>query len=163
VAFVMREPPLFADVHRTGYLFACVLCEPVFHTRVLELEAGRARDQARLLRTALLLEARTIALRVAAQGPRADFEALTAQAFGAPLPAAFRGVWPASSDEDLPRFVALVTVTERIAALRDREGDDWFRNPRAFASLRDLVQTPVETKVHDGGARLAARFEELLG
>ena len=158
--FVIRQPPLFSDGHRTGYLFAAIVGEPAFQRRVLQLAAGPARDQARTLRVAFLLHARALAVRVALGKRGADFEALTDAAFGAPLPKPFRQVWPVASDEDAARFVALLTVTERIDALRDREGDDWFRNPRAFAVLGDLVQTAVKSPAL--GIALGKRFEELL-
>jgi len=161
VPFVQREPPLHVDAWRTGHVFAAVLGEPAFHVRVLGLAQGRARDQARTMSTAFLVHARMMALRVASSERGADVEALTALAFGEPLAASMRGVWPSCSDDDLARFVALLTVTERIDALRNREGDDWFRNPRAFATLRDLVQAPVESKPDT--AQVIQRFEELLG
>ncbi len=160
VPFTERQPPLFPGAYRTGFLFASIVGEPAFHSRVLELAAGPARDQARMLRVAFLLHARTMAVQIAIGEPTADFEALTDAVFGAPLPSAFHRVWPTSSDEDVARFVALLTVYALEDALRDREGDDWFRNPRAFGTLADLACAPMKPNVD--GLAFARRFEELL-
>jgi hypothetical protein len=155
VPFVLREGPLSVDVHQTAMLFAGITAERAFHARVLGLAPGRACDQARVLGASLLEHARLLALRVALSGA-GDTEALSVLALGTSVPG-----WPATRDDDAGRFVALTTVLERVDTLRAREGDDWFRNPRAFGTLRDLLQTTVAS-----GADVSAltrRFEKLLG
>ncbi|HEY1959991.1 MAG TPA: hypothetical protein VGH28_30490, partial [Polyangiaceae bacterium] len=155
-----REGPLSPDAARTALVVASALGERAFHARVLGLGAGRATDQSRDLRAAFLLDARFSALRVALREPR-DFEGLTALALGAPLPSALEDVFPELRDEDLARFVAMLTASEIATALREREGDDWFRNPRAFATLRDLALIPPKL-ADDDAPRLARAFEESL-
>jgi hypothetical protein len=156
----MRESPLDPAPARTAIVFASALGEPALHARVLGLSRGRAADQSRALRVAFLLAVRFDALRVAIR-KGGDFDALTAHALGAPLPASIEGAWPAPRDEDLARFLAELTVLDRIDTLREREGDDWFRNPRAFATLRDLARAPAPL-AEDAAARLARRFEEVV-
>ncbi len=160
VPFALREAPLSADPARTALVFASALGERALHARVLGLGAGRATDQSRTLRAAFLLDARFAAMRVALR-ERGDFEAITALALGAPLARSLEEVFPALADADLARFVAWLAAPEIVSALRDREGDDWFRNPRAFSTLRDLVQTPAKLE-DDAAARLARAFEEAL-
>ena len=162
VPFVLREPPLFVDAHRTGQLFAALAQEPAFHARILGLMPGRAKDQAHILRVALFLGARTLALRVALASPGADVEALSALALGAPLPRGLRDVFPRVQEDDAAELVALLTMLGRYDALRAREGDDWFRNPKAFSTLRDMVQEPIKVDKLDP-APLVRRFEEQLG
>jgi hypothetical protein len=152
--FVLREPPLFVDAHRTAYLFAAITQEPSFHTRALSLAPSRAKDQARDVRLALFLHARTVALSAALGGPSPDAEALTALAFGEPMP------WRATREDDMAQLVALVSSLERMDALREREGDDWFRNPKAFSTLRDMSLGPTEPR--RDVESLAKRFEVLL-
>ncbi len=160
--FVVREPPLNASPHRTAFVVAAALGEPAFHARILGLSTGRARDQSRELRVAFLLDAQLAAFRVAASARGADIESLGALAFGAPLDARTTGVWPSSSDDDLARFHALLGAHDVIDALRSREGDDWFRNPRAWDTLRDLALAPPnDTPVIDRARSLAKRFEEV--
>ena len=161
--FVLREAPLSAEPARAGAVFASVLGERELFRRVLGLGAGRASDQARALAAAFLLDARFAALRVALRARAADFESLGALALGAPLARPLEGVWPAPRDEDLSRFLALLSTREIVASLREREGDDWFRNPRAFATLRDLLlAAPVAKLGDDSAAKLARAFEEAL-
>lgn len=153
--FSMREPPLDPRPIRAGFVIASALGERALHARVLGLASGRAGDQAREVVASFLLSARVDALRVARRvGDEAD---LSARVLGLEIRA-----WPMSRDEDLARFVACLASVEIIDAVREREGDDWFRNPRAFATLRDLSHAPAP--LTEGAAtRLARRFEMLLG
>lgn len=158
--FALREAPLSAAPARTGLAFASALGERAFHARVLGLGSGRAGDQARTLAAAALLDARFAALRVAARG--GDFEALSALALGAPLPRSLDEAWPLRRDEDLARWLGWLAAPPLVGRLREREGDDWFRNPRAFETLRDLGCAPASLD-EDAAARLARRLEEALG
>lgn len=152
--FSIREPPLDPRPVRTGFVLASALAERAFHARVLGLASGRAADQARAVVASFLLAMRTDAFRVAQRGGDADD--LSERVFGARLG------WPFPRDEDFPRLVAWLASLELTSTLREREGDDWFRNPRAFATLRDMSGAPVS--VAEGSvARLARRFEALLG
>jgi len=152
--FSIREPPLDPRPSRAGFVLASALGERALHARVLGLSGGRAADQARATVASFLLAMRTDAFRVAQRGGDADD--LSDRVFGAALG------WPPARDEDFPRLVAWLASLEVIDALREREGDDWFRNPRAFATLRDMSGAPAS--VPEGSvARLARRFEALLG
>jgi hypothetical protein len=152
--FSMREPPLDPRPIRAGFVLASTLGERAFHTRMLGLSSGRAADQARATVASFLLAMRTDAFRVARRGGDADD--LSERVFGARLG------WPPPRDEDLPRLLAWLATLDVTDALREREGDDWFRNPRAFATLRDMSAIP--TSFADGAvARLVRRFEALLG
>jgi len=162
--FAVREPPLSPDALVTGFVFASAFGERTFHARVLGLAAGRASDQAREVRAAFLLDARLLATRIALRAS-GDFEGLSALALGVPLAPELDGVWPALRDDDLGRFQALLAFDARYRVLLEREGDDWFRNPRAFATLAALAHAPalvaeIDTPDEDAAARLAKRFEE---
>jgi plasmid stabilization system protein ParE len=158
--FSVREPPLDPRPMRAGLVLASALGERALHGRVLGLAPGRAADQARDVAASFLLSARFDALRVAQRA--GDFEELTARVLGAALLRSMSGAWPPARDVDLARMLATFGALEVIDAVREREGDDWFRNPRAFATLRDLSSPPVS--LADGAAsRLARRFEEALG
>jgi len=156
--FAERIAPLRARERRTGFVFASALAEPALFTRVLGLSRGKASDQARVLAIAFLLDARFRAMRVALRpNPSADREEITALGVGAPLPSP----WPLARDEDLADVVALFSSLAIVDALRAREGDDWFRNPRAFGALRALATSSVA--LDDGApAALARRFEGVL-
>jgi len=152
--FVLREPPLDARPIRAGFVLASALGERAFHSRVLGLAPGRAADQARAVVASFLLAMRTDAFRVAQRGGDADD--LSDRVFGANLR------WPPPKDEDFPRLIAWLASLDLTDALRERDGDDWFRNPRAFATLRDMSSAPAS--VAEGAAvRLTRRFETLLG
>ncbi len=154
--FAVRVPPLFPDAHRMGLVFASILADKSFHARVLGASPGRAADQARVLGVAFLLDARFAAARVALRS--ADPEEVAVEREYEP---ALAGVWPALRDEDLARFVAMLALLPMRDALHAREGDDWFRNPRAFATLRDLA-TDRLAFAKDAETALARRFEEAL-
>ncbi|HSQ64113.1 MAG TPA: hypothetical protein VLM85_12895 [Polyangiaceae bacterium] len=135
--FALREPPVFVDATRTGALFAAATLEPAFHRRALGLSPGQASDQARSLARSALLSARLAASRVVLGEPGADHEEISAELFGAPLPASLAGVWPRATERSDADWLALVTAAARYGELREREGDDWFRSPRAFQTLRE--------------------------
>jgi hypothetical protein len=152
--FSIREPPLDPRPIRAGFVLASALGERAFHARVLGLSSGRAKDQARAVVGSFLFAMRTDAFRVAQLG--GDAGDLSERVFGANLK------WPPPNDEDFPRFVAWLASLDVIDALREREGDDWFRNPRSFATLRDMSGAPAT--IPDGSvARIARRFESGLG
>lgn len=158
--FALRDTPLAPSAPRAGLVLASVAAEPAFHARVLGVSAGRARDQARSLSAAFLLDARFAAMRVALRRDN-DFEALTALALGVPLARTLEGAWPILRDDDATRFFALLGVLDVTDALREREGEDWFRNPRAIETLRELWLAPIG--LAEGAVdRLARRFEEVL-
>ncbi len=161
--FALRVSPLRASERRTGFVFASAFAEKTFHARVLGLSSGRAVDQARELSIAFFLDARFAAMRVALRS--GDFEETTALALGTPLPSSCKDVFPARRDEDLAQFLALLAALALYDGLRARAGDDWFRDPRAFATLRDLAQDAPEKSLADDQAPekiLARRFEEAL-
>ena len=152
--FSLRESPLDARPTRTGFVLASALGERALHARVLGLSGGRATDQARDVVTSFLLSMRVDAFRVAQRG--GDLDDLADRVFGATLH------WPPPRDEDFPRLLAWLASLELSDTLREREGDDWFRNPRAFATLRDM--SGAQVSLAEGSAlRLARRFEALLG
>jgi hypothetical protein len=152
--FSLREPPLDPRPIRAGFVLASALGERTFHARVLGVASGRAKDQARAIVASFLLAARLDALRVAQRG--GDREELSSRVLGIALR------WPCPHDADLARFIAWLASLDVIDVLREREGDDWFRNPRAFATLRDLSGAPASLP-EGAAARLVRRFESLLG
>jgi hypothetical protein len=152
--FSMREPPLDPRPIRAGFALASALGERAMHARVLGLASGRAADQARAVAASFLLAMRADAFRVAQRG--GDVDDLADRVFGAHLR------WPSPADEDFPRFVAGLCTQDVVSELREREGDDWFRNPRAFATLAGMSGAPA-TIPEGAVARLVRRFEAGLG
>jgi hypothetical protein len=159
--FVVRITPLSAAARRTGLVFASVVAEKTFHARVFGLSSGRAADQARTLAAAALLDARFTAMRVALADASRDHEETTALGLGAPLVRSLDGVWPARRDEDFAALLALFASLATLRTLRAREGDDWFRNPRAFGALRELSMGEIALD-DDAPRALARAFEEIL-
>ena len=124
-------------MRRLSALFAAATLEPAFHRRALGLSSGQAGDQARRLGRCALLTVRLAAGRLLLGEPGADYEEISAEVFGEPLPAELAGVWPRATERSGADWLALVTAAARYGELREREGDDWFRSPRAFATLRE--------------------------
>jgi hypothetical protein len=71
-------------------------------------------------------------------------------------------------DDDPARLLAWAQAPHFVAHLRDSFDLDWYRNPRAWAHLRDLAARPareaIDADALDKGVRALARaFEVALG
>jgi hypothetical protein len=167
--FALAREPEFVAMHRFACIFGALPATAPFQKRVLGNVARVADAQARVLTRTALLEARLEAARFLLASDRAPdrFEHLTHRLFGAPLPAALAGAWPAPCDDMRARLVGLLTAQPLATDLRERFDVDWFANPRAVIHVRAIASAPaLEDPPSDlpaAGAALARAFETALG
>ncbi len=170
--FALAREPEVTAMHRFACVFGALPASAAFQRRVLGNVARVAEAQARVLGRTALLEARLEAGRFLIETDRtADrFEHVTHQLFGAPLPSALAGAWPAPRADARARLVGLVTAHALAVELVDRFDSDWFANPRSVLHLRSVASGPAREEpaidpAHLANATLAlARaFEEALG
>jgi len=171
--FALARDPWFVAAHRFAALFGSLASSEAFQRVALCLGRRDAANQSRALARTALLEARFGAMRLLLGderdfAPRDRFDELGARVFGAPLPAAFLGAWPAARDDEPARFLALVTTLPLTRALVDRFDTDWFQNPRTFPHLRGLGAGPAREPEgafdpSAAAAAMARAFEGALG
>ncbi len=136
-----RQPAFPAAL---GALFLGLLLEPVFLARSLGAERGRAGDLGRALALSRLfaLRARAAALRVAVEVERGSSGAAWRAAHREALSAAALAAWPdglAARDAWAERHRLALEGAAWAEALQARlveaHDQDWWRNPRAAATL----------------------------
>lgn len=159
-----------------GALFASLLGAPLFLRRVLGFSAREAHAARRAYALVFLAHARLAAAKILSReallsgnGERARREAAdhTAQALYTEIPRGLALVLPRPRVTDPGSFVALLQGAALARTLHDRFDEDWFRNPRAFASLRDDLarQEPRRVEVvtaREGKHALVAALVEHL-
>jgi hypothetical protein len=165
--FALAREPAFVAAHRYAFVFAALPASAEFHRVALGVGRRAALAQARSLARVALFDARLHAMRVLlADEPFASpdvFEELAVRVFGAPLPRALAGAFPALRDDEPARFVALATSLPLARDMVDRFDADWFRNPRALPHLRALGAAPAREEPASLDASSFARaFEEAL-
>lgn len=168
--FAIAHDPYPVPAFRFGFALASVVAEPSFQSRVLDLPSRLAVSQGRVLRTTMLLHARTLAVRTLLASEErvegARFEELGVRLFGAPLPSSMRDAWPDPRPAEAARLLGLLGTHAFVRSLVDRFDDDWFRNPKAGAHLTSMACGPafdVEPLDETAPAVLARAFEEALG
>ena len=137
--FSLADDPWASSAHATGALFGSLAHSLVFQRRGLGLGAPDAEKNRRSLAFSALFEARVRAARVllsSADPSRALFEEVSFRVFRSPLDAGLLGAWPIARDDDLARFVAALRAPLLVRSFVERFDEDWFKNPRAFESLR---------------------------
>jgi hypothetical protein len=167
--FAVVHDPARVAAHRFAHVSAALAADRAFQVRALGVGRRVAGAQARVLARTLLLAARTLAARVVlGEAPARDAaDELTARLYGAPLDASFAGAWPVARDDEPGRWLGLLQAPSLQSALRDRFDVDWFRNPRAWAFLRDEASATSSPEADeatlDAAADAVARaFEEAL-
>ena len=170
--FALAREPAFVGAHRFAFVFGSLASSADFHRVALHTGRRVALGQARALARTALVDARVHAARFlltdeTSFARRDLFEELTARVFGAPLPTALAGAWPAPREDEAARLLALVTALPLLRDLVDRFDSDWFANPRALPHLRAIGAVPAreETRELDADATataLARSFEEAL-
>jgi hypothetical protein len=167
--FAIARDPESTAMHRFACVFGALPASPAFQQRVLGNVARIADRQARVLARTALLFARLEAVRFLLTRDRAPdrFEELTLRLFGAPLPRALAGAWPAAHDDARGRLVGLVTAHALSQELIERFDVDWFANPRGVLHLRSIASGPAHEPAPAGLATasgaLARAFEDVLG
>jgi hypothetical protein len=142
VPFAITRDPFDLLASRRAALFAGLVMEPAFHTRLLGLGPARAREQTRKVARGFLISIRLAALRALAwsalvAGERAGgYPDLVERCLGRPLSPALAGVFPRASQESALELAGIFAAVRDRAFYRDRFDEDWFQNPRAHEALR---------------------------
>jgi hypothetical protein len=165
--FALGQGPMFVDAHRFAAVFAQLAASRAFQRRVLGNGERIADSQSRILWRTLLVAARLESARVLLARAPERFEELTTQVFGAAMPRALTGAWPACRDDESARALALLDFVPLSRELVERFDVDWFKNPRATTFLRSRAagaayepEAALDPKM---SARvLSAMFEEAL-
>ena len=156
--FSLADDPYASSAHATGALFGSLAHSGVFQRRGLGLGAPDAEKNRRSLAFSALFEARVRAARIllsSAAASRALFEEVTFRVFRSPLDADLLGAWPIAQDDELARFVAALRAPLLVRSFVERFDEDWFKNPRAFESLRHAT-FHVDAFESDADAEAAA-------
>jgi len=171
--FALARDPWFVAAHRMATLFGSLAASADFQRVALCLGRRDAANQSRALAQTALLSARFGAMRLLLNderdfAPKDRFEELASRVFGAPMPIAFAGAWPAARDDEPARFLGTMTTLPLTRALVDRFDTDWFQNPRTFPHLRGLGAGPAREQdvAFDASAAatsMARAFEGALG
>ncbi|MGH7284281.1 MAG: hypothetical protein ACRELY_22365, partial [Polyangiaceae bacterium] len=138
----------------------------------LGLGAPDAEKNRRSLAFSALFEARVRAAHVllSRASSRPLFEEVTFRVFRSPLDARLHGAWPIAQDDALARFVASLRAPLLVRSFVERFDDDWFKNPRAFESLRHTTfhidafesETDAEAAATENARQFARTFEGAL-
>jgi hypothetical protein len=150
-----------------GVLFASLLLSPIFLQRRLGFSAREASAATRAYALSFFGHVRLAAAKVSAReallsgnGQLARQAAAdhAAQALYTEIPRGLALVLPRPRLTDPGSFLALSAGATLANELREEFDEDWFRNPKAFGKLRDLLarQEPLTADVEAGrrGQRL---------
>jgi hypothetical protein len=161
--------------HTWAALFAYLPLSPVFLRRKLGLGPSHLQDTLRALGRSILLESRVAALRVLLRTPLlagsarllSAFAELSVQALGFELPKAAALTFVRVHRDDAQRFLGMLYAATRFEQLIQTHDDDWYRNPRAIAELRQQAEEPLKpsatAELAQAGARdLYQRLSSLL-
>lgn len=141
--FLERSDPASIWPRAVGMLFSLALSEQAFLRRELELGAGSARDEARVVHRALAFAlARRAVGAIGASALRSDRDVrdrMVAAWLGAPLPSELAGLLPISSFGSPVAFDGMLAGLSLRHAMVQRADEDWYRNPRAPIVLVELM------------------------
>jgi hypothetical protein len=174
--FVVAHDPNGLLRRTVGALLGSLPRSPLFLSRALDLSRSRAGGQIRHFAVASLIHVRLAALaclvrakiRSEAQLTRTEYDALSEDVIGFALPASLCGVLPrlhADSGQRLLGPLLCALWSDRLVAEYD---EDWFRNPRGIAAVRERIDAVPETASTAEQAELAVnayvnRLEQDLG
>ncbi|MBM4358172.1 MAG: hypothetical protein FJ096_08675 [Deltaproteobacteria bacterium] len=131
-------------------LFASIVAEESFAARVLRQGKGPTRDHRRHVLAAFVTSLRIDALRVlvlaalrggVARG-RERYRDLAERVLGRGAPGVLIGVMPSLRPGDGAALAGSLAAIGRRFELVATHDEDWFRNPRALAELRDELSRP---------------------
>jgi hypothetical protein len=142
--FSARDP-FELEAATWGALFALLPLGESFATRRLGVTRARLADHRRALTRVLLLSVREAAFRAllrapALEGPaaaRRAFQELGERVFRVELPARAAGALLCPKPASVHDFAALALAADLDVRLTETHDDDWYRNPRAVAELRE--------------------------
>ncbi len=168
IPLAMHQHPLGHRRHARRALFASIVGETAFASRVLGLSRPAARDHRRVFAGGLVASLRIDAVRVltadalrsGTSHAREAFREWSHRVLGRDVPPVLLGVVPTLRPGDGAALTgALLASSQRRAAI-DRHDEDWFRNPRAQAELRAEDEAP-RTDVRVSEEFLETALEEL--
>jgi hypothetical protein len=151
--FVLAHDPLELETAIWGALFALLPFGESFATRKLEVARARLADHRRSLARVLVIAARAASLRARLRGPalvgvttaRKLYPELAERTFGIELPARVAGALFCPERNSPQQALALVLAAELDTRLTEAHDEDWYRNPRAVAELREGAARAPET------------------
>jgi hypothetical protein len=157
-----------SEVHpmRRGALFAALLLDPVFLRKKLGMSREAAATTARRLAVTALARVRLDAVRTAIDFALAEpltIEESASDALQVRVPRTLAGLIPRPSTRAPAELVGALLAAGDRETMRDQFDEDWFENPRALASLREVDATRPPSHVNDAldgaASRLAAGLE----
>jgi hypothetical protein len=173
--FVLAHEPFDLRGERFSALLALVPFGESFARRKLDVTRQRFAEHRRVLSRVALVAARGLALRVLLRkptlaGPRALGEAypeLVFRALRVEVAPHAAGVLFRARVSDPARFVGLLAAADERARLERAHDEDWYRNPRAVAELRETAkqsasELPAAAALERGARELGALFDNAL-
>jgi hypothetical protein len=150
--FVLAHDPFELEASVWGALFALLPLGESFAVRRLGVARARLADHRRSLGRVLMLSAREAALRALLRGPalagsataRRLFPELVHRALGISVPEHAAGALFGPRANAFQRAAAFPLAAELDARLTETHDEDWYRNPRAVAELREGAQRAPE-------------------
>ncbi|MET0594884.1 MAG: hypothetical protein ABW133_19445 [Polyangiaceae bacterium] len=169
--FVVTTDPTEIHPLRRGALFASLAVDPVFLRKQLGFSRDAAGSTCRALAVTFLAALRLAAAQTVVDVANASATAIaeaTEDALRVPVPPELSAVFPRIDPCASRRLTAALLAQSDADELRGNFDDDWFRNPRALAALReqDAATRPakVASDVLRGAAEpLAKALEALAG
>jgi hypothetical protein len=166
--FSVAHDPFELEASTWGALFALLPLGDSFAVRQLGVARSRLSDHRRSLARVLLISLREAAFRALLREPSLQGSASARQAFvelgeaefGFELPARAAGALFCPAPDCWQRFAAFGFALELDRHLTETHDEDWYRNPRAVAELRENAARAPETQVD---AKRLARGLETLG
>ena len=153
IPFVVAHDATLLHPYRRGALFGSLIADPVFLKARLGFSRDTSRTVARSLASTFLGAARLEASRSIidfATAPAADIEGVLEAAFFVPYPRALAGVLPKPRSGAPVRLAALLLAAADRESLVQQYDEDWFRNPRALAHLRELDAVAPPAQLDEG-------------
>ncbi|HEY3495507.1 MAG TPA: hypothetical protein VGK73_12510 [Polyangiaceae bacterium] len=153
--FAAAEDPYELEASVWGALFALLPFGESFATRRLGVAKNRLGDHRRSLARVYLIGARAAAMRALSRSAalagersaRKSFRELGERAFTLELPPNAAGALFCPEPDSPQRFAALALAAELERRLTETHDEDWYRNPRAVAELREEAARAPETEI----------------
>jgi hypothetical protein len=168
--FAIANDPWHLPEYKLGCLLASLALNEDWQRRVLGLPKDHAKSQARALSRSVLQASRDLCLKVrlreaaiqSANVLRSTFVEQSAAVFGFESPELFAGQLPRIRCDDAQHLLGLWLGLTDHACLIQTFDEDWYRNPRAIATvlgqLSEINELPAAPKLIDEQLPIAARW-----
>ena len=167
--FILRDRPYDAARASYGALFASLLGSVPFTRKRLGLGVATAKEQARMMARAMLVHTRVAVIKAAVASCADDEHArdthasVGTRALLVSLPDELTGVVPRYDPRATSKLAGILIGARLREQLEERYDEDWFDNPRALASIREIdcsARVVLDEEALMVGAKAAARFFE---